>query len=550
MSRTSAAVQTTSPVAFDGTTAVTRRPPWRVALLLLLFLLALPPRLAGLGEATTEDEDQWVQRSGGFARALALGDWRGTFQIGHPGVTTMWLTTLALGLERARQFADRERGDRLVTQVADFVPALRTARLPFALLGALLTTLCGALAWRLYGAGPGLAGGLLLALDPYWSAMSPIVGMDSLLAGLMASALLCALLAFRPERGAERWALASGVLSGLALLTKGPAVALLPLIPILALLEVGPPPRAAGAWRRAVLKLASWSLGLVLAAAFWPALWVDPFGTLRRTAEFLRAVGGSPHGPGSFFLGQPMADPGPLFYPVALLLRLGPAALLGLLALPIVGTPPAARGRTAPLVIFLLLFALELTLSPKRVDRYLLPLFPALGLLAGLGWWQALRRLAVRWPWPALLPAGLMLIGLLQLWPLLRADGHPLAAYNPLLGGITTAERAIPVGWGEGLDTVGDYLRQQPGSDHLVTAVWYPLWVNFQAHAPGRVVNITFQAPGRVANPQLLEQADFYVDYIHARQRQLTPRFLSGRAPDFVVVIAGVEYARVYRLRP
>src|SRR5205823_2136737 len=45
----------------------------RWAAFALLFWLALLPRLLGLGEGTTEDEDQWIARSGGFARALQRG---------------------------------------------------------------------------------------------------------------------------------------------------------------------------------------------------------------------------------------------------------------------------------------------------------------------------------------------------------------------------------------------------------------------------------------------------------------------------------------------
>jgi hypothetical protein len=73
--------------------------------------------------------------------------------------------------------------------------------------------------------------------------------------------------------------------------------------------------------------------------------------------------------------------------------------------------------------------------------------------------------------------------------------------------------------------------------------------VNFQAHAPGRVLNISYRSPGRPSNPQRLAEADYYVDYIHARQRRQTPDELRDRAPDFVVTINGAEYARVYRWR-
>ena len=555
MLRRLAAQDTTSRPQADGSL----RAVLCLAAAVLLFLLALVPRLIGLGEATTEDEDQWIARSGGFARALALGSWRETYQIGHPGVTTMWITDLGLGQDRARRFAVQERTERLVTQVGDFLPALHAARVPFAVLNALLAAVCGLLAGRLFGAGPGLLAGLLLALDPYWSAMSPIVGMDALLAGLMGSSLLCAMLAFRggpddggvPRRGAGGWASASGLLAGLALLTKGPALLLFPVIPLLALRAWWRTPCRAAAWRPIVTRLVLWGLGLAAAAAVWPAMWVDPLGTARRAAEFVRDIGSAPHAPGNFLLGQPVADPGPLFYPVALGLRLGPATVLGLLALVILAaTRPAKLGPVGPLMDFIVLFGLGLTLSPKKVDRYILPLVPALVILAGLGWWLIWRRLAARLGSPLTLSLGFMLIGLVQAWPLLATAPHPLSAYNPLFGGIRAAEQALPVGWGEGLDTVGDYLEQQPDADRLVTAIWYPLYVNFQAHAPGRVVNLAFSGPGRVSNQQLFDQADFYVDYIHARQRRLTPNVLLGRRPDFVVNINGAEYARVYRLKP
>jgi hypothetical protein len=519
-----------------------------LAVVPLLFLLALLPRLVGLGEATTEDEDQWVQRTGNFALALSRGQWRNTYQIGHPGVTTMWVTELALGRDRARAFAVQERGDRHVTQVEDFLPALRTARIPFAILSALLATACGLLAARLFGPGPGLLAGLLLGLEPYWSAMSPIVGMDGLLAGLMGASLLSALLAFRAE-ATWRWAPVSGLLAGLALLTKGAALFLLPMAPLLALLEVWQAPKRAGARRSAAAKLALWCLGLVTAAAIWPAMWADPLGTARRAAEFIRTTGSTPHAPGNFFLGQPVVDPGPLFYPVALGLRLGPATILGLLALVLFGVPARWRSAVGPLVLYVALLGSGLTISPKKVDRYILPLLPALGVLAALGWWLALRCLVDRFRAPPAVPLGLVLIGLVQVWPLVGAGPHPLAAYNPLFGGIRTAERALPVGWGEGLEAVGDYLKRQPNADRLVTGIWYPLRINFQAHAPGRALNLQFNGPGQVSNQQLFDQADFYVDYIHARQRRLTPRVLAGRSPDFVATIGGVEYARVYRLK-
>jgi len=126
----------------------------------------------------------------------------------------------------------------------------------------------------------------------------------------------------------------------------------------------------------------------------------------------------------------------------------------------------------------------------------------------------------------------------LQVWPLVQAGRYPLAGYNPLAGGVRAAERAIPVGWGDGLDVAGDQIRAMSGGRTVVTSVWSPLRVSFEAHTPGPVVS-----------ERQIGQADFYVDYIHSRQRGLTPRQLVNRTPDAVVTIGGVDYARVYRLR-
>jgi hypothetical protein len=125
-----------------------------------------------------------------------------------------------------------------------------------------------------------------------------------------------------------------------------------------------------------------------------------------------------------------------------------------------------------------------------------------------------------------------------QVWPLVMAGRYPLSAYNPLFGGARMAEKAIPVGWGDGLDVAGELIRQLAGGRTVVTSIWSPLRVNFGAHAPGPVVS----------HLQITE-ADFYVDYVNSRQRRLTPRQLATRTPDAVVTIGGVDYARIYRLR-
>ena len=558
--------------------------------LVALFALALGTRAVGLGGAVTEDEDQWIARSGAFAHGLATRDWRRTYLTGHPGVTVMWLTTVTLGVDRARPF-ERAIGAPDVTTVPDFLPALDRARVPFVVLQAGLVVAAAALAGRLLGAATGLVAGLLLAAEPFWAGVGPIVGMDGLLTGSLTVSLLALLLACGlgrdPPPGLRRrvgWAVLAGAAFGLAFLSKTTALFLGPVVAALVLLaawragqrraaDTGGTAAGPEAGRLATLDRRRWAVPLALGAGWavaaglavwllWPAAWASPVGTIVRAVTFSARLGGAPHGPGNFLLGQPIDDPGPLFYPVALLLRVGPGTMVGLLLLLAFGAAAPVRRVVWALLGYAGLFLLLLTLAPKKVDRYLLPILPSLGILAAVGWIEAARRLpTIARRLPSLaprpimpttgpLPSGLPVAPLapflvvallalgLQAWLLVQAGSYPLAAYNPLVGGVRVAERAIPVGWGDGLDLAGQRIRELAGGRTVVTSIWAPLRVSFGAHAPGPVVS-----------DRQIAQADFYVDYVHARQRGLTPRQLAGRRPDAVVTIGGVDYARIYRLR-
>ena len=118
----------------------------------------------------------------------------------------------------------------------------------------------------------------------------------------------------------------------------------------------------------------------------------------------------------------------------------------------------------------------------------------------------------------------------------LSALPYPLSFYNPIVGGGSTAERLILVGWGEGLDQVAAYLNAQPDAEVATIGVFYPLTVNFQALLRGTAINL-----GGSTRPT------YVVDYVNARQRAQTPSYVRDRMPDFVVRINGIDYARVYR---
>jgi 4-amino-4-deoxy-L-arabinose transferase-like glycosyltransferase len=511
----------------------------------LLFCLALLPRAQSLDQYVTVDEDRTIGRTGNFVEGLATGRWQRTYQIGYPEVTAMWVATLALRPSWAREFAGsvsfdgRVHRTREVVERPGFMAALARARLGAAVLHSLLLAIIGLLIWRLSTPAAGLLGGAVLALDPFQVAHGQLLHVDGLLADLMAVSALAGLV-YWWARGGLGYLVLAGVAGGLALLSKTPGVYLF---------AYGAAVAALAWWtgrcgRRAAL--AGWAgyAGLVALTywGLWPAMWVAPVETVGRVIDWTRQLGAQPHPGGSFFLGQHVEDPGPAYYPVAVGYRLGPGVVTGLVALGLGwrGLPAKWRAVALLLAVYALGFGVMMTLGPKKFDRYLLPAFPALGALAGLGFWGGGRWLGARLGRPVLGGVVVGLLGLgLQAWGLATVHPYYLAYYNPLLGGGTAASRAILVGWGEGLDQVARALNQQPDAPSRTVAVLYP-----QA--------LGAQFVGQAVRLESYDVADFAVLYVGADQRHLTPpplaAALADQSPELEVYLNGVRYAQLFRL--
>jgi 4-amino-4-deoxy-L-arabinose transferase-like glycosyltransferase len=398
--------------------------------------------------------------------------------------------------------------------------------------------------------------GLLLAAEPFLAAHDRLLHADPLLGHLMAFAVLAALLYF--QRGGRLWLLVAGLASGLALLTKAPAIFLFGFIPLLGLVQRAWARPRAPRWPLTLgLELLVWGLaaGLIF-IALWPALWADPPRLLARLLADVRLEGETARPNGNFFFGQPvLEDVGPLFYPVVTLLRLSPVTLLGLVLLAGFGLWRGGRrqvdGRPGPVVIsdgwsgpilalvaYVVLFSLMMTISPKKIDRYLLPIYPVLVVLAALGLDLALRQILRAEPlrWAAV--GGL---GLSQAALLASVQPYPLSFFNPLLGGSQVARQVVIVGWGEGTDQAAAYLDAQPDAEQIVVTSLY-------AHL------IDAQFRGGAARLADWREANYLADYVNMRQRDLLPvslrRLTRSARPEFTVRINGLDYLWIYRIPP
>lgn len=542
-----------------------------VAILLAIWL----PRAVALDRVVTPDEHIWLARSANFYYALAHAEPGGTFQFLHPGVPVMWVGAAAFFLDypsyfrdapgQVHQWFDSALRDVLVEHGRTPLELLIASRI--ALVSALTAILGAAFlqAIKLLGRGPATLGMLLVAFNPFHIGLSQILHVDAMTANLMLLASL-ALLNYR-FRGRRRGdLLLSGVAAGLAWLTRSPALFLLPyagLVMGTGIVSLWHNQRRVDlkAWWRFGRPYLGWTgLGLATFILLWPAMWVRPVEILTKMYLVTFRMASEGHELPLFYAGDIVTgDPGALFYPVTYLWRSTPVSLIGLALAAVALALPQARllqPRTrAPLLMLCLLgvlFTLLIGFGAKKFDRYLLPAYPPLDLVAGAGWFAAAswlrhqRRTMMRLAAPGLVAIAMSI----QVATAGLAYPYYLSYYNPLLGGVDAATRTMMVGWGEGLDQVAEYLnaRSEPEQVQVLTRVW-PTSLSY--FLEGDLVFTKFAPDMRTAAAWL--SSDYYVLYLTEMQRGMVPReimrYFVDREPVMVAEVQGFPYAYVYDIQ-
>lgn len=525
---------------------------------LLLFLLALAPRLLAPGDFWTADESKhWSVRVDAFWPAIEQGNYADTNLVGHPGVTTMWLGTLGIWLQQWLG---------TLGLVDAHAPELYRSflRVPIAI----VTALCAALAYpllrRITDNRIAMLATLLWIGDPFIVAHSKLLHVDALLMSFIMLSLLTALVALE---GADfpltLWRngllIASGIAGGLALLTKSPSMILVPMIGLIAVVAVM---RCRIAWGKRIVMLctivAVWGIAAALVwVGLWPAAWVSPFDAVATVVNEVSRNGAVPHGWGNFFMGRVVQDPGPLFYPVAIVLRLTPWSLIGMLIAGLAVLWQLFAHRTQPkpslanasfslLLLFALLFVTMMAIPPKKFDRYVLPVFPVLNLVAAIGIVWLFDRLASMMSQARaamlqtmLLVAAVVGMGINLAW------FHPyeLAYFNPLVGGGTVAQRSIYVGWGEGLEKAAYYISEQYNGCELGIASWYE-----DVILPYSCVPVLQQ--GYISRTGHINYAVLYINQIQRKiKSEVMPSIHERGALVHTVTIHDIDYAYVYQMR-
>jgi hypothetical protein len=550
-----------------------------------LFLLSLFVRLEALDVFITPDELKWTCRSINFYRALQQGDFAQTFQKGHPGVITMWIGVPAMGVDPTAEWLEVCRIPSTTVMMesapqdffANLASLLFAGRRAVALFTSLSLVGIYLLTRKLLGQKIAILATLLIAFDPFFLAHSRFLHLDAVTTSLMTLSLL-SLLVCLEQKQARGYLIFSGVMAGWAAINKSPAAFLAP-FSILLIVVIGLRKR----WRlpRIARLGAIWGLTAGLAGFLvWPALWVNPWGTIRQVLDMAIFHTTHPHTNFNYFWGNPCPDPGPAFYPVATLFRLTPWSVVGLLLAVAAmfrsfrqdrgGNPRYGGSQRFPLLtfwVYALLFMTFMAAGQKKFDRYLLPIFPVLDIIAAVGFAKLIDWLAVGVaslikleqlsPWKqSTISSGVLALTSLGLLVLPAVFVRPYAPYylpyyNPLLGGTKRATEVLLVGWDEGLDEAARYmnaaslttdaasLTKENVKDLRVAVAALPSFVPFYE---GPSVDLSDYDPATI---------DYVILYLNEVQRQLHPdviaRYYDQQEPEYTVRINGIDYAWIYR---
>jgi len=403
---------------------------------------------------------------------------------------------------------------------------------------------------------------------------------------------LLSFLVYLSQTRASVYLVLSGLSAGLAFLSKATSLFLVPFMGLLAWMayvEQGgslfSPQSRWGEGRRWLGRLLVWGLiAGVTFVALWPAMWVEPTKALGEVWEkSTSAAATDVHIQGDFFLGRPTLDAKILFYPVMLLFRTTPLSLVGTAAVVYflarnhwrssglaartekhcqghleqnsLDSKYIVRNRNLiSLLLYMLLFAAFISLGGIKYDRYLLPIYPALEILAAEGLYrvagevkfrpQALRfsvlRLAGKGLWA--LPT---LALILQAAFALPCYPYYLTYYSPMVGGSWLAPRMLLVGWGEGLDQAARYLNQQGGAEEQRVAVRFH--TEFAPFYLGQTKPMLQEREFTIMPWHATDYVVFYMTQVQRSEPdQATIDYFGSLTPEYVVHLNGINYAWIY----
>lgn len=448
---------------------ITKRQFFTLALFLIAFFLVRLPFLGA--DVINPDGVNWHNRSEQFIVGLKTGQFEKTYQHYHPGVTLTWL--VGVPVEIIKQTSSQNQlytseNYLMFHTVVKYVLVIVHAVLSLVILY-FLNVLFQLRKDRLsaWSFEVSLLIVSLFSLEPFFVGNSRLVHLDVLLSLLLFLALLVLYLAL--ESSKKFYFMLSGVFLALSFLTKsigvGGLVFALGIVVLHGFLNKVSIKNLLT--RVSILLLSFVTTMLVL----FPALWVDFIGTLYNIFDEADRIG-IRSGHGQIFFEDYSRDPGFLFYFVILLMKLSFVTIMGNVFLLIFSLIKhlEINLKSYSLELFLFVFyfgyLLVMMYPSKKLDRYMLPLFPPMALFAILGYYKAYdyfqNKISIRTYFAVLVSAVLLFLVV----PLATFYPYYFTYTSPIFGSPKTANSIVgQKPFGVGIPELKDFLDANYGEN-------------------------------------------------------------------------------------
>ncbi|MFC1756105.1 ArnT family glycosyltransferase [Patescibacteria group bacterium] len=431
-----------------------------------LFLVTRIPQL-GL-EAINPDAVNWHYRSEQFVVGLKHQLWDKTYQHYHPGVTLMWLT--GIPVEIFKQITDVTVYNQFSFYAFHFIAkyslVITQLVLSLLILFWFSKTIKFKKAFLLI---------LLLSFEPFTVGNSRMFHMDIIFALFVMASLVLSHLYIKEEK--ISWAILTGLFCGLSFLTRSIGVGVLLFVLGFGGLFLYIKTKD---WKK-ILKYVLIVLGAGVVSTFvlFPALWSDPINVLVNIFTEGERIG-IRNGHTQIIFGRSTETAGWLFYPMVLLLKLSPFIIFGVLSYLediykifknnkvkkeiILFKDEKIVGIITYSIIFYLGYFMVMSWPTKKIDRYMLVVYPLIALLSAFGFANMIEYLKNKWK------AGLVglvtLFIIFVLYPVFKQHPYQFTYTSPLFGRASSANDIIgQKSFGIGIFEVKEHLQTNYGSN-------------------------------------------------------------------------------------
>ena len=348
------------------------------SLMLILIISFTLVRIPYLGFSNfNTDSFKWKQRIYDFGTGVFTLNFEKTNQKYHPGVTLLWIGTLAVKshtiiYEYIYRTPLNDNSAELIFSL-NFYQILMVVLVCSFLLGAFYRFLT-----KIYDPIKAFFICFIFSLEPFFLGLTTTLHLDGLLTLFIINSLITFYLFTKTNL--KKYLIYSAIFFGLSLLTKTTALLFLPIL--LAVYLYVRNFQILTNFKNIFKELGLFIfVSVLIYIALWPAMWVAPVETIIYVFKGV-VVGTDDHS--QIYFGNLVSDPGPFYYLLVLFIKtpiyIFPTVLLALYRQ--LNTTYKKYTFESFILISSILYLIEITIPSKKLDRYILPISVLLSIYA------------------------------------------------------------------------------------------------------------------------------------------------------------------------